>query len=70
MGEKGVRVSLIEPGSVGSDMQDSSPEEQREKIGKGEMLKAEDIAELVTFILTRPQCCTISAVRMEERAQS
>jgi NADP-dependent 3-hydroxy acid dehydrogenase YdfG len=70
MGEKKIRVSLIEPGSVGSDMQDSSPEEQREKIAKAEMLKAEDVAELVTFILTRPERCTISAVRIEERIQT
>jgi NADP-dependent 3-hydroxy acid dehydrogenase YdfG len=34
------------------------------------MLKAEDIAELVTFILTRPDRCTISSVRIEERVQS
>ena len=70
MGEKNVRVSLIEPGSVGSDMQECTPEEQRKKIAKAEMLKAEDIAELVTFILTRPDRCTISSVRIEERVQS
>ena len=70
MGEKNVRVSLIEPGSVGSDMQECPPEEQRRKIAKAEMLKAEDIAELVTFILTRPDRCTISSVRIEERVQS
>jgi NADP-dependent 3-hydroxy acid dehydrogenase YdfG len=70
MGEKNVRVSLIEPGSVGSDMQECSPEEQRKKIAKAEMLKAEDIAELVSFILTRPERCTISSVRIEERVQS
>lgn len=70
MGEKNVRVSLIEPGSVGSDMQECTPEEQRKKIAKAEMLKAEDIAELVTFILTRPDRCTISSVRFEERVQS
>ena len=70
MGEKNVRVSLIEPGAVGSDMQESSPAEQRAKIAKSEMLKAEDVAELVTFILTRPERCTISSVRIEERVQS
>ena len=70
MGEKKVRVSLIEPGAVGSDMQECSPEEQRDKISKGEMLAAEDVAELVTFILTRPERCTISSVRIEERVQS
>jgi 3-hydroxy acid dehydrogenase/malonic semialdehyde reductase len=70
MGEKNVRVSLIEPGSVGSDMQECQPDERRQKIAKAQMLKAEDIAELVMFILTRPERCTISSVRIEERVQS
>jgi NAD(P)-dependent dehydrogenase (short-subunit alcohol dehydrogenase family) len=70
MGERDVRVSLIEPGAVGSDMQDASPAEQREKIAQGRMLKAEDIADLVTFILTRPQRCTIASVKIAERVQS
>jgi NADP-dependent 3-hydroxy acid dehydrogenase YdfG len=68
--DKNIRVSLIEPGAVGSDMQDSSPEEQRKKIRKAEMLKAEDVAELVGFILTRPERCTISEVRIEPRISS
>lgn len=70
MGDKNIKVSLIEPGAVGSDMQDASPEEQKEKIAAGKMLKAEDIAELVAFILTRPSRCTISSVRIEERVHS
>jgi NADP-dependent 3-hydroxy acid dehydrogenase YdfG len=70
MGEKKVRVSLIEPGSVGSDMQECSPAEQRRHIAKGTMLKAEDVAELVSFVLTRPERCTISSVKIEERVQS
>lgn len=70
MSDKKVRVSLIEPGAVGTDMQECSPQEQREKIAKAEMLKAEDVAELVGFILTRPERCTISSVKIEERVQS
>ncbi len=70
VGDRNIRVSLIEPGAVGSDMQEASPKEQREKIAEGKMLKAEDVAELVTFILTRPHRCVISAVRIEERIQS
>jgi 3-hydroxy acid dehydrogenase/malonic semialdehyde reductase len=65
--KRNIRVSLIEPGAVGSDMQESSPEEQRKKIKKDEMLKAEDVAELVGFILTRPERCTIPIVRIEPR---
>ena len=57
--ELGIRVTLIEPGSVGADMQEISPEEQREKIEKKEMLKAEDIAASVLYVLTQPERCDI-----------
>jgi NAD(P)-dependent dehydrogenase (short-subunit alcohol dehydrogenase family) len=70
MGDRQIRVSLIEPGAVGSDMQDGSPSEQRNKISAGKMLKAEDVADLVEFILARPSRCTISSVRIEERVHS
>jgi 3-hydroxy acid dehydrogenase/malonic semialdehyde reductase len=69
MGEKNIRVSLIEPGAVGSDMQEKTPDQQRLEISKHKMLKAEDIAELVAFILSRPQRCTISEVRIEPRIE-
>lgn len=68
--ERGIRVSLIEPGSVGSDMQASSPEEQREKIGQAEMLPAEDIAEAVSFVAGRSERCDIVSLRIEPRIQT
>jgi len=67
---RGVRVSLVEPGSVGSDMQKSSPEEQRGKIEREEMLKAEDIAESVQFVVTRPHRCDVVSLRIEPRIQA
>lgn len=67
--ERGVRVSLIEPGTVGSDMQASSPEEQRNRIRREEMLRAEDIAEAVDFILTRPARVDVVSLRIEPRIQ-
>ena len=63
-----VRVSLIEPGTVGSDMQ-GPPEPQREKIKKHEMLMAEDIAACATYILTQPLRCNVAAVRIIPRLQ-
>jgi NADP-dependent 3-hydroxy acid dehydrogenase YdfG len=62
--ELGIRVSLIEPGSVGSDMQEKSTEEQQEKIEKLEMLKAEDIAASVLYILTQPQRCDVVELKI------
>lgn len=70
MAEKNIRVSLIEPGSVGSDLQETPPEEQREKIRKHEMLRAEDIAVCVHYILTQPERCDVAEVRIEPRIQN
>jgi len=64
-----VRVSLVEPGTVGSDMQQAGADEQREKIAQAEMLRAEDIAETVAFILTRPPRVDIVSLRVEPRLQ-
>ncbi len=65
--KKNIRVSLIEPGAVDTDMQEDPPAEKEKKVRKAEMLRADDIADLVGFILTRPQRCTISEVRIEPR---
>ena len=54
LNEKGIRVSLIEPGSVSSDMASPSADQQREMLKNGLMLRAEDIAVCVHFILTQP----------------
>lgn len=62
--EKGIKVSLIEPGKTGSDMVEASPEEEREAIKKLEMLRAEDIAVSVEYILTQPPRCTVSDLKI------
>lgn len=67
--ERGIRVSLVEPGTAGSDMQKPSAEQQREKIAREEMLTAEDIAEAIGFILTRPARVDIVSLRIEPRIQ-
>lgn len=51
----GIKVSLIEPGAVTSDMQPGTKAEHRKKIEKMEMLEAEDIAMSVLFCLAQPQ---------------
>lgn len=62
-----IRVSLIEPGLVGTDMtaEDSPVEDQPGKIERGEMLKAEDIAQCVLFILGQPRRCDIIHMRVQ-----
>jgi len=59
-----INVSLVEPGSTGSDMQDESPQEQAEMIRKLEMLRAEDIAVAVQYILTQPPRCDVTELEI------
>lgn len=65
VGDTGVRISVIQPGSVGSDMQPCTAEEQRDAIARGGMLFAEEIAEAIIFVLTRSSRCDIPMLRIE-----
>ncbi|GAB4023279.1 SDR family oxidoreductase [Spirosoma koreense] len=67
--EKGIKVSLVEPGAVGSDMQPTTPEEEQVAQEKGEMLKAQDIAVCVQYILTQPKRCDIVGVQIRPHLQ-
>jgi NADP-dependent 3-hydroxy acid dehydrogenase YdfG len=68
--DKGIKVSLIEPGLTGTDLLDVSIEEQREKEANGTMLKAEDIAISVAFCLAQPARCTVSAMHVEPKQKA
>ncbi len=68
--DRDIRVSLVEPGTAGSDMQQADADEQRDRIARAEMLRAEDIAEAVSFILTRPTRVDIVSLRIEPRVQA
>ena len=66
----GVRVSLIEPGFTGSDFQDARkyPDEKKRKlIGEAKMLRAEDIAAAVHFVLTQPPRTVVQQITMVPR---
>ena len=66
---RGIKVSLIEPGAVGSDMQPTTPRQERKHQEKGEMLKAEDIAECVRYVLTQPPRCDVVVVQIRPHLQ-
>lgn len=66
----GIKVTLIEPGSVGTDMQPETPQEQRQKQEKMEMLKAEDIAACVLYTLTQPKRCDVVELQIRPHMQS
>jgi NAD(P)-dependent dehydrogenase (short-subunit alcohol dehydrogenase family) len=54
VGEDGIRIVLVEPGETGTDMNENSPEQQREKEQSSELLKAEDVALVILGALCMP----------------
>lgn len=65
----GIKVTLIEPGAVTSDMQAGSKEEHQEKIDKLEMLEAEDIAMSIWFCLCQPKRSDIVSLQIRPHLQ-
>jgi NADP-dependent 3-hydroxy acid dehydrogenase YdfG len=70
--EQGIKVTLIEPGLVGTEMTvDQVPKElQPRQEAEGEMLKAEDIAELIHFTLIQPKRCDIVVAQIRPHGQA
>lgn len=67
----GIKVTLIEPGAVGTDMQSQySPEEQRQREADLKMLKAEDIAACVLYTITQPKRCDVVTLQIRPHLQS
>jgi len=59
----GIKVTLVEPGSVSSDMQPGESADHDKKIAAMEMLEAEDIAASIIFCLSQPQRCDIVSIQ-------
>ena len=71
LGPKGIKVALVEPGKTGADFQspDIPPAEQAAQINQEKMLRAEDIAVGVHFILTQPPRTIVQQLVMVPRAE-
>jgi NADP-dependent 3-hydroxy acid dehydrogenase YdfG len=71
MAPKGVQVSLVEPGKTGADFQYQSftADEQAEAINRDEMLRAEDIAVGVHYVLTQPLRAVVQQITIAPRQQ-
>jgi len=65
----GIKVTLIEPGSVVSDIHSESKEEQEKKMEKLEMLKADDIAVSVLFCISQPLRSDIISLQIKPHLQ-
>jgi 3-oxoacyl-[acyl-carrier protein] reductase len=69
LAERDIKVGLIEPGFTGADFQypEYSAEKQRELIEEHRMLRAEDIAASVHFMIAQPRRTAVSLMRVETR---
>jgi NADP-dependent 3-hydroxy acid dehydrogenase YdfG len=68
--QDGIKVTLIEPGLVGTDMIEVPVEQQRSQQEKLEMLQAEDIARAVHYCLTQPRRCEVITMQVRPHRQS
>jgi NAD(P)-dependent dehydrogenase (short-subunit alcohol dehydrogenase family) len=64
-----IRVTLIEPGAIGSAMQPFSAEERARLIAVEELLPPEEVAEAVMFAATRPVGVDCVTLRIEPMVQ-
>jgi len=71
LGPKGIKVALVEPGKTGADFQspDIPPAEQAAMINQEKMLRAEDIAVGVHFLLTQPGRTVVQSLVMVPRVE-
>lgn len=69
LGKKGIKVGLVEPGLTGADFQypDIPADKQREMINAEKMLRAEDIAVAVHFMLTQPRRAVVNQLAVTQR---
>ena len=65
----GIKISLIEPGAVDTDMQAESTEKKKENVKNLEMLKADDIAIAVLYCLSQPKRCDVVDIKIRPHLQ-
>lgn len=67
--ERDIKITVIQPGSVNTDMQECSEEVKREAVENEEMLHAGEVAEAILFALTRSHRTDVVTLRIEPRLQ-
>jgi NADP-dependent 3-hydroxy acid dehydrogenase YdfG len=67
--ERGIKVTLIEPGAVATDMQGDDSEALKKKVDAMEMLDARDIAACVLYTLSQPKRCDVVTVQIRPHLQ-
>ncbi len=67
--DKQIKVSTIQPGATGTDMQPGGDDTRRQAIADNEMLYAEEVAEAILFALTRSERTDVVTLRIEPLIQ-
>ncbi|MGQ2985541.1 SDR family oxidoreductase [Flavobacterium sp.] len=67
--EKGIKVTLIEPGAVDTDMQPQSTEEKKQEVKNLKMLAADDIAVSILYCLSQPKRCDVVDLKIRPHLQ-
>lgn len=67
--KQGIKVTLIEPGAVDTDMQEQPTDEKKEKVKKLEMLTADDIAISILYCLSQPKRCDVVDLKIRPHLQ-
>lgn len=66
---EGIKISLIEPGAVDTDMQAESTEKKKQNVENLEMLTADDIAAAVLYCLMQPERCDVVELKIRPHLQ-
>jgi NADP-dependent 3-hydroxy acid dehydrogenase YdfG len=65
----GIKVTLIEPGAVNTDMQPAGTDEKQQSVENLEMLHATDIAEAVLYAICQPMRCDVVNIQIRPHLQ-
>ncbi|MCW1925170.1 SDR family oxidoreductase [Luteolibacter arcticus] len=65
----GIRVCLIEPGSIATDMVDETEEEQRAMQATFRMLHADDVARAILFVASQPKRSDVIELQVRPHLQ-
>jgi NADP-dependent 3-hydroxy acid dehydrogenase YdfG len=66
---EGIKITLIEPGAVDTDMQPEDTQAKKEHVKDMEMLSADDIAAAVYYCLSQPKRCDVVELKIRPHHQ-
>lgn len=67
--DRGIKITLIEPGAVDTDMQPKTTEEKQKEVEELKMLTADDIAVSVLYCLSQPKRCDVVDLKIRPHLQ-